>query len=328
MKIVKIVILFFLALGTSSFSQDQKSFGKFSNKEAKKILSSARKNYNYRNYTTATEKYTELLKMDSANPVYNYEQALTLYNNYLQPKSILFFERAIKYSKDTIGEAYFYLANSYHLSGKFDQAQKNYKTYLYLLEKFGTDLLPEEERELKDDIKHRIAMCDNGKKLIQTPVDKLTLNGKTHTFQILNAGKGVNSNYDDYGAVLSANDSVMYFTTRREGTTGGKIDWDDKYFEDIYVSKLGKNGWGESVSIGAPINTEKHEAMIGIAPDGKTLYFYKGIKQGTFYYSNLVNGSWTKPAMLYEKSDINSKAWETSFFGFTISGTELYVVSD
>src|ERR1035437_265054 len=248
MKIFNTLTLFFSFLITFSFSQDQKPYGNFSNKEAKKILKSARKEYDYRNYKVATEKYAELLKMDSTNPVYNYEQALTLYNNYLQPKSIPFFERALKYSKDTTGEAYFYLANAYHLSAQFNLAQKNYKIYLSLLETFGTDLVPEEEKELKDDIKHRIAMCDYGKKLYQTPVDKITLNGKTRSFQIVSAGKNVNSPYDDYDAVLSANDSVMYFTTRREGITGGKMDWDDKYFEDIYVSGLSKNGWGPCFS--------------------------------------------------------------------------------
>jgi len=316
-----------LLLVTFSFSQEQKSYGRFSD-EAKKILKSARKNYVYRNFSTATEKYAELLKLDSLNPVYNYEQALTLYDNFLQPKSIPFFERALKYSQDSIGEAYYFLANSYHLSAKFDLAQKNYRLYLSLVEKYGTDLIPEEEDSLKEDIRHRIAMCDNGKKLSLTPIEKISLKGKSHSFQIVDAGKGVNSIYDDYGAVLSANDSVMYFTTRREGTTGGKIDWDDKCFEDIYISGLGKSGWGSGFSIGPPVNTEKHEAIIGISPDGNTIYFYKGVKQGTFYYSNLVGGAWQKPKELYEKSDINTKAWETSFFGFTVAGNEIYVVSD
>src|ERR1035437_875990 len=284
MKIVAVLTLFFSVLVTFSFSQDQKSYGKFSNKEAKEILKSARKEYDYRNFSTATEKYSELLKSDSLNSVYNYEQALTLYNNFLQPKSIPFFERALKYSKDSIGEAYYFLANAYHLSAKFDLAQKNYRIYLSLIERYGTDLAPEEENSLIEDIKHRITMCDNGKKLYQTPADKITLNGKTRSFLIVGVGKDVNSMYDDYDAVLSANDSVMYFTTRREGTTGGKFDWDDKCFEDIYVSGLGKNGWGASFGIGPPINTDKHEAVIGIAPDGMTIYFYKGVKQGTFYY--------------------------------------------
>ena len=317
-----------------AFSQGQKPYGGFSNtatkKTEKKILRAARNEVDYGNYSGATEKYVELLKLDSTNPMYNFEQAQNLYNNFHQTQSIPYFETMLKYSKDSIGEAYYFLANAYHLDAKFDQAQKNYKIYLDMLNYHGTALSTDEEADLKNEVLHKIEMCDNGKLIYTTPpADKFTLNGKTRPFQILNVGKDVNSDYDDYDAVLSANDSVMYFTTRREGTTGGKIDWDDKFFEDIYISNLGKAGWEKSFPMGAPVNTKKHEAIINMAPDGKTIYFYRGVKQGTFYYSTQQGGNvWSEPKVLYEKSDMNTKAWETSFFGFTLTTNELYVVSD
>ncbi|MEK6614758.1 MAG: hypothetical protein AABZ32_01405, partial [Bacteroidota bacterium] len=332
MKLISALVLFFSSLVICSFSQGQKPYGEFSNratkKTEKKILKSARKEFDLGNYFEANQKYSELLKLDSTNPIYNFEQAQTYYNNFRQPLSIPHYEKAIKYSKDTLGEVYYFLAGAYHLAGKFDLAQKNYKTYLTILTIYGTDLMEEEENELKDDIRHKIEMCDNGQLLFKSPADQITLNGKNSSFRVINMGKNVNTDFDDYGVVLSANDSVMYFTSRREENTGGKMDWDDKYFEDIYVSGLGKKGWGESFGIGAPINTKKHEGIISISADGMTIYFYKGVKQGTFFYSNLVGGAWTKPKVLYEKSDMNTKAWETSFFGFVVAGNELYVVSD
>lgn len=339
MKILRIFILLFsffvinfFSLSEESYGQPQRPYGEFSggaNKSTeKKLLKSARREFDYGNYKEASQKYSELLKLDSTNPLYNFEIAQTYYNNFRQPQSIPYYENAIRYSTDSLGEAYYFLANAYHLAGKFDLAQKNYKTYLTILNVYGTDLLEEEESELKDDLKHKIEMCDNGQLLFKSPADKITLDGKTRSFRIINMGKNINTDFDDYGAVLSANDSVMYFTSRRYDNTGGKLDWDDKFFEDIYVSGLGKNGWGKSFGIGAPINSDKHEGIISISADGKTIYFYKGVKQGTFFFTNLVGGAWTKPAILYEKSDINTKAWETSFFGFVVSGNELYVVSD
>jgi outer membrane protein OmpA-like peptidoglycan-associated protein len=332
MRVSPIVIfpLFFISL--FSFAQDQRAYGDFSvhsdKRTEKKILKSARSQYDYGNYKEAVGKYQELLKLDSINPMYNFELAQAYFNNFLQPASIPYFERTIKYSKDTLGEAFYYLGSAYHLDGKFDRAQKNYRTYLDLLLRYGTELTGDEQLDIADDIKHRIEMCDNGKKLYQTSTDRFVLNGKARPFEIHDAGKNINTGFDDYDAVLSANDSVMYFTSRNDSTTGGKMDWDDKFFEDIFVSKLEKEGWGRSSGIGEPINTDKHEAVISISPDSKTLYFYRGIKQGTFYFSNRVGGYWTKPAILYEKSDMNSKAWETSFYGFTMAGSDLYVVSD
>ena len=325
-------LIFSFSFSGVSYSQGQRAYGEFASKETKKteqkLLKSARNEFENGNYKVATEKYTELLKIDSTNPLYNFEQAQTLYNNYRQPQSIPYYEKAIKYSKDTIGEAYFFLANAYHLAGNFDMAAKNYKTYLDILNIFGTDLMEDEESDLKADVKHRIEMCTNGNILSKTPVTNLALKGKSHSFQVVPVGKDVNSDFDDYDAVLSATDSIMYFTSRREGATGGKLDWDDKFFEDIYASSLSRKGWGGSFNIGPPINTKKHEAIIAITPDGKTIYFYKGVKQGTFYFSNLNGNAWTKPEVLYEKSDMNTSAWETSFFGFTLAGGELYVVSD
>ena len=338
MKTLQVLISFLLILPVYSFlpaeafaqagSQDGGAYGSFSGKEEKKILKKARKDVDYGNYKDASEKYSQLLKSDSANPVYYYEYALILYYNFEQIKSISYFEKYLKHSKDTTGEVFYFLATAYHLAGKFDLAETNYKAYIALIAKYGTNLWPEEEGELRNEVLHKVEMCDHAKKLIKTPVDKISLNGKMRPFQIVNAGKNINSDYDDYGVVLSSNDSLMYFTSRREGTTGGKADWDDKYFEDIYASTQINQEWGASAGIGDPINSDKHDAMIGISDDGNKIYFYKGVKQGTFYSSSKNGTAWTKQELLYEKSDINTKAWETSMFGFTLTANELFVVTD
>lgn len=326
-----VIFLSFTAL--QGFAQVQKPYGEFSSPETKntekKLLKEARKEFDFGNYDQASAKYMELLKIDSTNPMYNFEYAQSLYNNYHQSSSIRFYEKAIKHSQDSLGEAYYFLASAYHLDGQFDNAQKYYKKYLTILSYHGTDMLEEEEQELKDEINHKIEMCDNGKALFSAPAtDKFSINGKARPFRIEPLGNQINSEYDDYGVVLSGNDSVMYFTSRREGTTGGKVDWDDKFFEDIYMSRMNKNGWDSCNSLGEPVNTKKHEAVISLSADGKTIYFYRGIKQGTFYYSKKEGSVWSKPEILYENSDMNTGAWETSFFGFTIAGSELYVVSD
>ncbi len=329
----KILFVFLLFFSFFSYSQNQKPYGTFSSsktkKTEKKLLKSARKEFDYGNYNLASKKYLELLKIDSTNPMYNFEQAQTLYNNFLQIASIPYYENAIKYSKDSLGEAYYFLASACHLAGKFENAKSNYKRYLNMLSYHGSYLMDAEENELNNSILHYIEMCNNGIELYKLPlVEKFNINGSERFFKIAPVGNSINSEYDDYGSVLTSNDSVMYFTARLENTTGGKVDWDDKYFEDIYKTSLTRNGWDSAISIGAPINTKKHEAVISISKDSKTIYFYRGIKQGTFYHSNFSEGIWSKPTVMYEKSDLNTKAWETSFFGFAVAGNELYVVSD
>src|SRR5690348_16910682 len=118
------LVFIFAFVSILSYGQGQKPYGEFSSpatkKTEKKLLKDARKEFDLGNYENAKLKYDELLKIDSTNPMYNFEQAQTLYNNYRQPQSIPFYERAIKYSQDSLGEAYYFLASGYHLDGQYD----------------------------------------------------------------------------------------------------------------------------------------------------------------------------------------------------------------
>src|ERR1035437_4481036 len=291
MRFLYTLLLLFIFTSSDLLAQKRKlkgnSYAKISKRIERQLLNNARKDIEYNDYAIAIKNYTELLQNDSVNPRYHYAMGLTLYLNFQQPKSVPYLERAIRYSKDTIGDAYFFLANSYHLSGNYEMAEKNYNIYLSLLIRKGSFLPKTENTNLVSDITHRIEMCENGKKrLASSVITPLLKKGKK--IVITDMGKNINSRFDDYDAVFTGNDSTIFFTSRREDVIGGRIDYDEKYYEDIYFSKLTKNGWLPSENIGSPINTRKHEAVISISSDGKRIYFYKGVNQGTFYYSDLV----------------------------------------
>ncbi|MBL4752418.1 MAG: PD40 domain-containing protein [Flavobacteriales bacterium] len=64
---------------------------------------------------------------------------------------------------------------------------------------------------------------------------------------------------------LSADESIIYFASEREGGVGGR---------DIYKSKRTEDGsWGKAVNLGPKINTEYNDESPFIHPDGKTLFF-------------------------------------------------------
>ena len=335
MKWFSLCLFFYILIPSGVFAQHKKSKGNSYDKKTKKIemkmLHNASRNVQYVNYEQDIKDYTELLKIDSLNTHYNLGMAITLYSNFQQPKAAPYFERALQSSKDTIGDAYFFLASAYHLGGNYEAAQKNYKIYYSLLVRHKSELLKQEEDFLKADIARRIEMCEYGKGLSipSEARDSLINNGKK--FFITDAGSGVNSRFDDYGAAFKGDDSVMYFTTRREGTTGNRADYDDKYYEDICMSVLRNDRWDTCERLDKPVNSRKHEAIINVSKDGKRIYFYKSIDQGSFYYSDLKNnGTWTKLRPLFKKEEVNTNAWETSFYGFatTVADNELFVVSD
>jgi outer membrane protein OmpA-like peptidoglycan-associated protein len=57
--------------------------------------------------------------------------------------------------------------------------------------------------------------------------------------------------------------------------------FDDSYgLEDIYLSRREKDGWGEPVNLGPPVNTSDYEGFPSISSDGSTLFFIRYNKEG------------------------------------------------
>ena len=85
------------------------------------------------------------------------------------------------------------------------------------------------------------------KLLSKSRIKELNTENKLASVQFAKANKGtanlrmplmgdVNSGYNDYAPVFSADGKRIYFTSRRANTTGGMMNPDDQeYFEDVYT---------------------------------------------------------------------------------------------
>ena len=93
-------------------------------KEEKNLLASARKELAKENYEEAKVKYLQLVEINPASDVYNYETGLSYYfSTFERAKSIPYFENALKNSKnDTIPELKYYLGRAYHINGQFEKS--------------------------------------------------------------------------------------------------------------------------------------------------------------------------------------------------------------
>jgi tetratricopeptide (TPR) repeat protein len=90
---------------------------------------------------------------------------------------------------------------------------------------------------------------------------------------------------------ISADGSVLYFTSKREGGYGGK---------DIYVCHKTENGeWGKAENLGPVINTSFDEEAPFIHPDGVTLYFSSNGRQSPgqldIFTSTFSGTNWSNP---------------------------------
>lgn len=213
-------------------------------------------------------------------------------------------EEAVKYLKkateldpEVSDKLYYYLGEAYRHAYQFEEAIESYEVYKADLAKGIRD--PKTQLRI-DRANVRIMHCRNALEITKTKVN----------VNITNLGKEINTLDNEYAPVLSANEKVLIFTSRRLGSTGKLKDRDNLPFEDVYISRRDGDHWGEAQNIGETINTDKHDATIGLSADGNALYIYKGTGNGDIYESKFKGGEWSKPVAIKEVNGKKTK--ETS----------------
>jgi outer membrane protein OmpA-like peptidoglycan-associated protein/tetratricopeptide (TPR) repeat protein len=307
-----------LVISTSSFAQNV-DFTKENFKDDKDGLKEAKKNIEKGDelFSMATVFYKQALdpyylaaqKFNPNNALLNYKIGKCyLYSNY-KLKSISFLEKALQLNPNVDPQAHYLLGKAYHLDMQWDKAIKEFQT-------FQQTLKGEELALLMGDVNVHISQCLTGKEMVKNPIRVF----------IDNVGAEVNSQYPDYGPVISADESVMLFTSRRPTSTGGKIDPEiNEPFEDIYISTRKDGKWTTAVNMGKPINTDNHDANSGLSADGQKFLIYIGNNNGDLYESELKGDSWSKPDHM--NKNINTDAHESSAC-YTPDGKSVYFVSD
>ncbi|MCC7051177.1 MAG: PD40 domain-containing protein, partial [Bacteroidia bacterium] len=326
MKLTKLLALIICLYGfqTVGFSQKRAPIDEAKKKSFSKTFSDADFHVINNNYYLALQLYLNLYNEEPENANLNYKVGFC-YMNIPGDKllSIPYLEKAVQNVSERYLEfesdekhapltAYYYMAKAYHYDYKFDKA-------IEYFEKYRTYIRPKDTERLND-IDLNIAMCKNGKELIKTPVN----------IKITNLGDSINSAWPDYAPGVTADEGMIIFTSRREGTTGGRIDDDGQYYEDIYISHKKDDGtWEKAQPVGENINTADHDASVSVSSDGNLVFIYKPVKSkhrdGDIYVSRLNGDIWSVPEKL--GSDINTKYWETHAC-ISANGQELFFVSD
>ncbi len=320
MQLKLIGLFFFLFSFHFVFAQKNVDFTKenFPNdpkglKEVQRTISKGDDFYNRGKiwHKQALELYLKANEFNPENAELNFKIGTCYLSSYTKLKSIPFLEKAQKLNFNVDPQLHLMLGTGYQLNLQFDKAIFEYNT-------FYKALLPKEQKELNEAIQKRITECRNGKELVKSPVN----------VKIENAGPAINTIYPEYGPEISADESVLIFTSRRLSTKGGGIDGSvGMYFEDIYISYKKDGKWTEAQNIGSPINTEGHDATTGLSLDGQTLYMYLYDRNddGDLFETHLEGDKWQKPKRI--GGGVNSK-WHESSVSLSYDGKTLYFVSE
>ncbi len=210
--------------------------------------------------------------------------------------------------------AFYYLGRAQLVNYQFDAAIDNFNTFKKMLKDGGG--------ERPKDLAYWTACANNGKDLMQNPVN----------CKVVNIGEVVNSTYDDYAPTMTADETAMYFTSKRpliEDTAADR--------EGIWMSTSNGPGkpWSSPVDVGGPLNKVGfNAATVWLAPDGQSMIDYQsiGITNGEVYITKLTGTTWSNPGKIDSTNsgliDVKGSRYSTPSACMSPDGKTLYFSSD
>lgn len=276
-------------------------------KKAIKNIEDGNANYELKSpqaYKLALECYLDAYKYNQKNPELNYKIGVCYLNSQEKTKAYSFLKDAYDRKPLVATDVKWQLGRAMHYKSMFAEAFKLFTDY-------KKSLPAPELSKMRKAIDKQIEECNNG-------LNNINNFGYVKIEDIAS----INSSYPDYSPLITADESMMVFTSRRQNTTGGKKDeGDNEYFEDIYISYNKDGKWTAPQNIGSPLNTPDHDATVGLSADGQQqfLFFNRDI-----YVSRLEGDKWSKPVPLPPTIN-NSLEIETSAC-FSPDGNTIYFV--
>jgi outer membrane protein OmpA-like peptidoglycan-associated protein len=126
--------------------------------------------------------------------------------------------------------------------------------------------------------------------------------------KMTNIGGAINTQFPEYGPVLTPDMKRLFFTGRdREDGYGG---------EDIYVSEFRNNAWQIAKPLGKYINTESNEYINSISADGNIMVLFGNylgdLGRGDNFYAEKTPKGWSN--IKHYPPPINSIYWDADAF--------------
>jgi outer membrane protein OmpA-like peptidoglycan-associated protein/predicted negative regulator of RcsB-dependent stress response len=303
-KSYSILILFVFGV-LLTFAQKKPKTYSTTNEKAIKYYEESKKYFAQYKDKEAEEYLTKALQKDD-----NFIEAHSAYAQLLVEKkrfseAVTHLKKAISINPDAYPANFFMLANISMIQGDYETAYNSYKKFLSY-KYINPDMKEIAEREIKN--------AEFGMNAVKHPQE----------FKPINIGSSINTAEDEYFPSITADGETFIFT-RKVGQQ-----------EDFYISTKVNGKWQAAVSL-KEINSYGNEGAPSISADGKIMFFAscmnieenygspdrKGYGSCDIFYSERINGKWSKPVNV--GPPINTQHWETQP-SFSSDGRTLYFV--
>ena len=259
-------------------------------------------------YQEALYYYLQLLDKYPDNVNFNFKAGMT----YLQipgqeHRAIPYLEKAIiqtgiKYKKRLYTEssaphyAYYYLGNAYRINNELDKALDTYQTFMDSEDFEGNYNLNIVETEVR--------ACERAKIIQDVPIN----------LQKTRLEPPINSETDNYAAVLSADGNTMIFITQQ------------KFYDAIHLSRKVNGIWTEPEVLNPQVGSDGDMYPTSLSSDGTELYLVKRTDTNDDIYLSVLSGLfWSKAQPLNDNINTRTNETHASISG---DGQTLYFTSD
>ena len=281
-------------------------------KKAIKLFNEAKRFYDGRQDGKAEESLKKAIKQDkNFMEPHMLMAAICLVQN-RQKERTEHLQRAIELGPNFFVENYFFLAETEFRLAELEKAKLHYQQFL----KF-TRIHPDEREQAEFMLK-----CAD-----------FSMEARKHplSIQFRNMGEAVNSSEFDYFPTITADEQNLYYT-RRLPCASCIGSWQ----EDLFLAKAAPQGWSTGRVV-QELSSQGNEGAPSVSADGNYMFITmsqemgggymggnaKGFGSCDIFYTQKINGRWTKPVNL--GPSINSAQWESQP-SFSSDGKTLYFV--
>ena len=214
--------------------------------------------------------------------------------NLLSDSAMLNYQRAIDLIGDPDPMLYYIAGNEGAKCGAYEYALKTLQLFIQKGIQYP-EVLPDAQKA--------IANCKFAIESMKNP----------KSFELVNMGAGVNSEWDEYLAALTADDEQIVFTVKRPRDKGTVCAFCLNE-EDLYYSRKSFGSWLPREELGTPVKTGYNEGAQCLSPDGKYLLYTMcdadfGMGSCDLYWSKRIGDRWSRPRNF--GAPVNTSVWES-----------------